>query len=478
MSFAKYFIKKPIGELHEEIPTEYSLKRVLGPINLVNIGVGSIIGAGIFVLTGTAAATHAGPAIVLSFILGGIVCAFAGLCYSELASLIPISGSAYSYAYATLGELIAWIIGWDLILEYTLGSATVAVGWGGYVVSLLKDLHLVIPPQFTAPLGAKLADGTTGFFNLPAFLIVMAITVLLVIGIRESAKFNNAIVFVKLLVIFAFLFFGVSHINFANWYPFIPKNTGKMGDFGPSGVVTGAAVVFFSYIGFDAVSTAAQEAKNPRRDMPIGILGSLFFCTLLYILVSGTLTGVVNYHDLNVPDPIAVGVNKIGMPWLALLVKIGAILGLSSVILVLFYGQTRVSYAMALDGLMPKFLGKVHKRFHTPYITTIIFGFLIAFAAALTPIGKLGEMVSIGTLFAFIIVCAGVIYLRMKQPDLPRAFRCPLVPWVPIGGIVSSLYLMSGLPLDTWMRLIIWLIIGLVIYFTYGHKNTKAGVIT
>lgn len=476
MTLSRYLAKKTIADLQTEATEGEVLRRSLGPLNLLGLGIGAIIGAGIFVLTGTAAAQYAGPAIVLSFILGAIACAFAGLCYAEFAALIPIAGSAYTYAYATLGELFAWIIGWDLILEYSLGAATVAVGWSGYIVSFLRDLGIVIPPQLTAATGTAitLADGTTAtaLFNLPALLGILAVTALLVVGVRESASFNGIIVIIKVAVILAFLAFGVSQVDAANWVPFIPENTGKFGEYGISGILRGAGVIFFAYIGFDAVSTAAQEAKNPQKDMPIGILGSLFICTVLYILVAGVLTGLVPYQSLNVPDPIAVGVDAIGLPWLAAVVKIGAIFGLSSVMLVLTYGQTRIFFTMAQDGLMPALFKGLHPRFKTPYLATILLGAIVGIVAAVTPIGILGELVSIGTLFAFIVVCAGVLYLRKAQPDLPRPFRCPLVPYVPIGGILACLYLVSGLPWETWLRLVVWLAIGMVIYFVYGRVNS------
>ncbi|MBC8122261.1 MAG: amino acid permease [Gemmatimonadaceae bacterium] len=476
MTLSRYLAKKTVADLQTEATDGEVLRRSLGPLNLLGLGIGAIIGAGIFVLTGTAAAQYAGPAIVLSFILGAIACAFAGLCYAEFAALIPIAGSAYTYAYATLGELFAWIIGWDLILEYSLGAATVAVGWSGYIVSFLRDLGIVIPPQLTAATGTvlTLADGTTAtaLFNLPALLGILAVTALLVVGVRESASLNGIIVIIKVAVILAFLAFGVSHVDAANWVPFIPENTGKFGEYGISGILRGAGVIFFAYIGFDAVSTAAQEAKNPQKDMPIGILGSLFICTVLYILVAGVLTGLVPYQSLNVPDPIAVGVDAIGLAWLAAVVKIGAIFGLSSVMLVLTYGQTRIFFTMAQDGLMPALFKSLHPRFKTPHVATIMLGTIVGIVAALTPISVLGELVSIGTLFAFIVVCAGVLYLRNAQPDLPRPFRCPLVPFVPIAGILSCLYLVSGLPWETWLRLIIWLAIGMVFYFVYGRVNS------
>ena len=473
------FRKKPIDQLLAEADGDGGLKRALNARNLVTLGIGAIIGTGIFVLTGTAAANHAGPAIILSFILSGLGCVFAGLCYSEFSSMIPISGSAYTYSYATLGEFIAWIIGWDLILEYLFASSTVAVGWSGYFVSFFKDLGIIIPEKLSqAPFNHITGQGwvTTGsIINLPAIAIVVFISSLLVIGIKESVTFNNIIVFTKLVVVLLFIGFGIAYINVDNWKPFIPHNTGDFGVFGISGIFTGSAVIFFAYIGFDAVSTAAQEAKNPRRDMPIGILGSLLVCTILYVAVSAVLTGIVNYKELNVSAPIALAIDRTGaaLMWLRPLIKIGALAGLSSVVLVMLMGQPRIFFSMAKDGLLPKSFAKVHPKFRTPHITTIVTGAFAAVIAGLFPIGLLGELVSIGTLLAFVIVCASVIVLRKTNPDTPRPFKTPFVPLFPILGIVICLAQMAALPLDTWMRLIIWMVLGLAIYFFYSRKKSK-----
>lgn len=474
------FVKKSIDKLLADAEEkDHSLKRVLGPLNLTMLGVGGIIGAGIFVLTGQAAAQYAGPGIVLSFVISAIGCAFAGLCYAEFASMIPIAGSAYTYSYATLGEILAWIIGWDLILEYLFGAATVSVGWSGYVVSFLKDFGIHIPDYLSqSPFAYEVGKGwyaTGAIINLPAVLIVSLVTALLVVGIKESANFNNIIVILKIIVIILFIVFGFAYVNSENWKPFIPDNTGEFGHFGWSGVLRGAGVIFFAYIGFDAVSTAAQEAKNPQRDMPIGIMASLFICTILYILVALVLTGVVKYDKLLVPDPIAVGVDAAGegLFWLRPFIKIGAIAGLSSVILVLLLGQPRIFFAMANDGLLPKVFSKVHPKFRTPYITTIVTGAITAAMGGLFPIGALGEMVSIGTLLAFTIVSISVLVLRKTKPEIPRPFKTPLVPFVPIMGAVVSLLQMISLPVPTWIRLIAWMGIGILIYFLYGYKNSK-----
>ena len=475
--------KKSISVLQAEAAaegTEVTLKRALGAMNLTMLGIGAIIGAGIFVLTGTAAAQYAGPAIVLSFILAGFGCLFAGLCYAEFAAMIPIAGSAYTYGYATLGELVAWIIGWDLILEYLFGAATVAVGWSGYFVAFLKELGISLPESLTqAPLNVvgthTLVRNAGGIINLPAIVLVLLMTALLVIGIQESASFNNVIVFIKMAIVILVIGFGFMYVNTANWHPFIPdEHDGEFGHYGLSGIVRGAAVVFFAYIGFDAVSTAAQEAKNPQRDMPIGILASL-----------GDLHRAVHpdgarddgprrsYTNLNVPHPVFVAIEAAGpaLKWLTYFINIGAILGLASVVLVMLMGQPRIFFSMSRDGLLPAVFGKVHPKFQTPYVTTIVTGIVAAAVAGFFPIALLGELVSIGTLLAFVIVCVGVMVLRYARPNIPRPFRTPLVPLVPILGIVICGYMMSSLPGDTWIRLVVWMVVGLAIYFLYGMSQ-------
>jgi len=476
---------KNIAQLQSEASGQgdevHTLRRALGALNLTTLGIGAIIGAGIFVLTGTAAAQYAGPGIVFSFVFAGLGCLFAGLCYAEFAAMIPIAGSAYTYGYATLGEFVAWIIGWDLILEYLFGAATVSVGWSGYFTAFMNELGVHLPTALSsAPLRYDEAAGfvhTGAAFNVPAALLVGLMTTLLVIGIKESANFNNLIVIVKVLIVLLVIGFGFMYINRANWHPFVPPNTGDFGHFGWSGIIRGAAVVFFSYIGFDAVSTAAQEAKNPQRDMPIGILGSLAICTALYILMALVMTGLANYTTLNVPHPVFVAIEAAGpaLAWLGPIVNIGAILGLASVVLVMLMGQPRIFFSMARDGLLPAVFGKVHPRFQTPYVTTILTGTIAAIVGGLFDVGTLAELVNIGTLLAFVIVCAGVIVLRYKSPNLARPFRTPWVPVVPILGILICGYMMTALPRATWERLIVWLIIGLVIYFGYGRSHSKIG---
>jgi basic amino acid/polyamine antiporter, APA family len=474
--------KKPLSTIMAEASDtgEHCLKRSLGPINLVTIGIGGIIGAGIFVLTGTAAAQFAGPAIVLSFVVAGAGCVFAGLCYAEFASMIPIAGSAYTYGYATLGEIVAWIIGWALVLEYAFGAATVAVGWSGYVTGFLRFFGITLPFNPT-PKGHLSLFGATIPVQVDIFAMaaIIIITIILVIGVRESANFNSAVVLVKVSVVIIFIGLAVAFAfghwphMMANWHPFIPKNLGHYGQFGWSGIMRGAGVVFFAYIGFDAVSTAAQEARNPQKDMPFGILGSLIICTILYIIVAGLLTGVKSYTALNTPAPVADGAAAIGVSWGVFLVDIGAIAGLTSVMLVMLLGQSRVLYTMAHDGLLPPWVCKIHRSFRTPYITSIVVGVFVAFLAAFLPIMFLAKLVSLGTLLAFTIVCIGVWVLRVRHPKVSRPFRTPWVPVVPILGIVVSLALMLSLDLPAWIGFGSWLVFGLIIYFAYSRKHSS-----
>ena len=468
--------RKSIEELTAEANTG-TLRRTLGPFSLTTLGVGAIIGAGIFVITGTAAAQYAGPALVLSMIFAAIGCAFAGLCYAEFASMIPVAGSAYTYSYATLGELFAWIIGWDLILEYALGASTIAVGWAGNFISILQDMGIQFPAVLAGPPGSLVAlpDGSTvtGMFNLPAAIIVLLVSAILIVGIRESAGFNTVIVVVKVAVLLLFIAFGIKYINRANWHPFVPPNAGKFGEFGWSGVLRGAGVIFFAFIGFDAVSTAAQEARNPQRDMPRGILASLVVCTILYIAVALVLTGIVHYSKLNVPAPIALGVDSTGLTWLRPIIKLGAIAGLSSTMLVMLLGQPRIFYSMSRDGLLPPLFGKVHPRFKTPYITTALTGMVVALVAGLFPIATLTQLTSMGTLLAFVMVSVGILVLRRTNPNITRPFKVPGMPWVPVLGAVICLAQMAGLPGTTWVRLIVWLAVGLAIYFGYGRASAE-----
>ena len=490
---------------------EHSLRRALGPLQLIAIGIGSIIGTGIFVLTGTAAANHAGPAILLSFVLAAVACVFSGLCYAEFASMIPVAGSAYTYCYATLGEFIAWIIGWDLILEYALGAATVASGWSGYVLSFLQDFGILLPPRLAGSPGtvfvfyqghwerltAQLQKGLDlshvdaatlphqySSFNLFGFLGILFVTAILVVGIKESVAFTSAVVIVKICVLLIFIGLGANYLfghpaeASANWTPFLPHNTGHYGAFGWSGVARAAGVIFFAYIGFDQVSTAAQESKNPVRDLPIGILGSLAICTFIYILVAAVLTGLVRYTSLDGPAPIATGMEVTGVRWGSTLVKLGAICGLSSAMVVTILGQSRIFFSMSRDGLLPEWASAVHPRFRTPYISTILVGMCVASVAALTPIHVISELVSIGTLLAFVIVCAGVWILRGRKSEVPRAFVAPWIPFTPIMGILISLLMMLSLGWETWGRLILWLAIGVSIYFAYSRRHSRVRVLT
>ena len=463
------FVKKPIESLLAEAEGHHALKRSLGARSLVALGIGAIIGAGIFTLTGVAASTHAGPAMVYSFILAAVGCAFAGICYSEFSTMIPIAGSAYTYSYATLGELVAWIIGWALVLEYAVGAATVAVSWASTFDSILLSFGITLPRAITgSPFAAQ-----PGAVNLLAVIIVCIISGILIRGISESAKFNDLIVVIKVVVVIMFIGIGYFFIKSANYHPFLPPNTGKFGAFGWSGVLAAAGQIFFAYIGFDAVSTAAQEAKNPKRDMPIGIIGSLVICTVLYILYSLVLTGVVNYKELNVAAPLAVAVDRMkSISFVGFLMKLGSLCGLTSVMLVMLLGQSRVFYSMSRDGLLPKLFSEVHPRFHTPWKSNLLLMVFVALGAAFTPIARLGNLTSIGTLFAFIVACIGIIIMRRTQPDLPRPFRTPFVPVFPILGVLINLGLMAGLGVITWVAFLIWMTIGLVVYFTYSRRTS------
>lgn len=470
--------RKSVAAINREIETGPRLNRVLSVRALTSIGLGSMIGSGIFVLTGTVAANHTGPAVTLAFLVAAIGCGLAAICYAELASLIPVSGSAYSYTYATLGEGVAWFVGWNLSLEYMMSAATVAVGWSGYVVNLLEEAGLHLPAALTnAPVG-KTAEHTlraTGaIVNLPAVAIVIALTWLCYIGIRQSARLNNVMVVIKVAIIVLFIVVGIAFIDTANWRPYLPANTGEFGHFGWSGVMQGAAIIFFAYIGFDTAATTAQEARNPQRDVPTGIIAALLISTVLYVAMAAVMTGMVGFEKLNVSAPVAVALDEHpGLFWLGLPVKIGAIIGMTSVILMSILGQPRIFMAMSRDGLLPRQMETVHPKYHTPSVATIITGVLAAIFAGVFPIDVLGELVSIGILLAFTAVCIGVLVLRRTMPDTPRPFRVPLAPLTCTAGVVICLGLTLALPKDTWIRLVVWTAIGFAIYFGYGYRNSR-----
>jgi APA family basic amino acid/polyamine antiporter len=484
------FARKPIPQILAEMSSENRLRRVLGPFQLASLGIGAIIGTGIFVLTGVAAHDKAGPAVMLSYALAGVACIFAAFCYAEFAAMVPVAGSAYTYAYATLGELLAWIIGWDLVLEYTVASATVAHGWSHYFQNFIGLFGLHIPNALrSAPFDYHPETGqlvSTGrILDLPAVFAAALVTVILVKGIKESASFNTAMVVVKLVIVFLVIILGFPHVNPENWNPFAPYGytgislfgstvTGQTGAGGePLGMIAGAATIFFAYIGFDSVSTHAEEARNPQRDVPIGIMSSLLICTVLYIAVAAVITGMVHYDQIDIDAPIPSAFASVGMPWAQLMISVGALAGITSVLLVLMLSQPRVMLAMARDGLVPaSFFSAVHERFRTPWKSSILTGVAVAFLGGFLPLRILAELVNIGTLLAFVIVCGAVLVLRRTHPDLPRPFRCPMVPFVPIMGILLCLMLMCSLPAENWWRLIIWLAIGLVVYFTYSRHHS------
>jgi APA family basic amino acid/polyamine antiporter len=484
------FMRKPVARiLEEQEGGGATLPRVLDRSNLVLLGVGAVVGTGIFVLTGQAAAANAGPAIVLSMVMAGLVSALAALCYSEFAASVPIAGSAYTYAYATLGEFTAWIIGWDLILEYALGAATVAVGWSGNLVTLLRQFGIQFPAALSAAPGTLVTlpggETVTAVFNLPAVIITILVTILLVIGIKESATVNNVVVVIKVSVVLLVIGAGAVFFNTRNFEPFIPQNTGTFGEYGISGIFRGAAVIFFAYIGFDAVSTSAQEAKDPQRDMPVGIIGSLVICTILYVLVSAAMISLVPYQEMrNQPAPLVIAVeaaerSAAGTAWagpmslLRILVTLGALAGLTSVMLVMMMAQPRIFLAMAKDGLLPPFAARIHPRFRTPHLTTVLTGVAVGVAAGFSTIGTLGALVNIGTLLAFVIVAIGIIFMRRREPDAPRPFKVPFVPWIPALSAIVSVVLMASLPWESWERLLIWMAIGIAMYFAYGYRHSK-----
>ncbi len=490
------FVRKSLAQLQQEVEGDNRLRRALGPVQLTGLGIGCVIGAGIFVVTGQAAHDKAGPAIMLSFVVAGLACIFAALCYAEFASMVPVAGSAYTYAYATLGELAAWIIGWDLLLEYTIASSAVAHGWSQYFQEFLGTFLPRIPSvvaktpfDYDPGLGRFVATGAV--IDLPAILVTVALTAILIRGIRESATFNTAMVVVKLAVVLMVIGVGAFYVNPANWHPFAPFGYSGLSLFGrtilgqtgaggePLGMLAGSAIIFFAYIGFDSVSTQAEEARNPRRDIPIGILASLAICTVLYIAVAAVLTGMVPYHQINIDAPVADAFRRVGLPWAHLVVSIGAVVGITSVLLVLMLSQPRVLLAMARDGLVSfRFFGAVHPRFRTPWLSQIMMGCVVAVLAGFLPLRILAELVNIGTLLAFFVVCAAVLVLRRTHPDAQRSFRAPLVPLVPLLGMASSLLLMFSLPRENWWRLLGWLLVGFVIYFFYGRKHSKLRLAT
>jgi len=475
--FVKKTIKSLLDEAHQ---SKHTMKRSLGAVTLTAMGVGAIIGAGIFVLTGPAAAQYAGPGIILSFIFAAIICVFAAFCYAEFASLIPISGSAYTYAYATMGELIAWIIGWGLTMEYLFSAATVSVGWSAYFVSLLKDFGVAIPETFaSAPMSYDLVTGwahTGAWINIPAVVIVAAIGTLVAVGIKAAASFNNLMVIIKLGAIALFVACGIAYINMDNLTPFIPANTGTFGEFGWSGVLRGSGVIFFAFIGFDALSTMAQECRNPQKNLPIGMIGSLGISTVVYIVIGFVLLGIVSYTALNVPDPITVAVNALGpsFVWLRFVIKLAILAGLTSVVLVMILGQSRIFYTMSNDGLLPKKIGKISNRFHTPFFSTVMVTVACMILAGVFPVGILGQLTCMGALLAFAIVCFGILVLRYKQPTLHRPFKTPFVPWIPLAGTIACVIQMIALPGVTWVQFVIWMAVGFLIYFGYSVKNSKA----